>query len=183
MGGAPVPFGPAELMPAGDAGASDISGGPAAPGGVPYATNPLRHFAGYTDIGSGVVPTPMPKPSLGARIGVSAASAAAGALGGPVFGLLARVIGNSLMRTGSLDNAQPYRGAIQGTQYATATPNSYGAGYSTGSSYSASPFTPSGSGWHAPSFSPVSGGPLYSYNPETHTYIDSRGNAHSYEPG
>ena len=81
----------------------------------------------------------------------------------PGLGLLISTLGNSLMRTGSLDNAQPYQGMTTGN-YAEAAPNPYG-GYTTGSSYSASPYTPAGSGWHAPSFSTGSGGSLNAWRP------------------
>lgn len=151
---------------------------PSTLGGVPYATDPMRRTAGFTNIGNGIVQTPAPRQSLGSRIAVGAVSAGANMLV-PGLGLLTRLLGNSIARTGSFDNAQPYRGATGGN-YATAAPNPYG-GYTTGSSYSASPFTPSGSGWHAPSFSTGSGGALYAYNPETHTYVDSQGRTHSYD--
>jgi len=178
-----VPFGPAspETTP-GAIAAGNVSGAPdGAPGSVPYAANPLRHFAGYTDTGNGVVQTPRPPPSLGARVAKGAATFGAGAVGGPAFGMLANVIGNSLLRSGGLDNAQPYRGPTGGN-YASAGTTPWGTPqYYTGSSYSNSPFTPSG--YTAPNFSPVSGGPTYAYQPNGQgggTYIDSRGNVHPY---
>jgi hypothetical protein len=173
-------FGAAELLPAGTPPA-----GTAGTGGMPYATDPLRHFAGYTNIGNGVVQTPAARPSFGAQVARFAAPAAAGMVGGPVFGALAQVIANSASR-GSFDNAQPYRGAIQDTgtstgRYAPAGTTYWGTPqYYTGSSYSNSPFTPSGSGWQAPSFTQGSGGSLYATNPETHQYTDSQGRIHSY---
>jgi hypothetical protein len=183
---------PATLPAAGDPAAGDpAAGDPAAlgsaTGGVPYATNPLRHFAGYTDIGNGVVQTPVPKPTLGARIARQAVPAVASMIGGPAIGLLASVIARSASR-GTLDNAQPYRGPTGGN-YATLmttggvpalTP--YGTRqYSTGSSISNSPFTPAG--YTAPSFDPVSGGPLYSYKPDGSgggQFVDSQGRVHNY---
>jgi hypothetical protein len=118
---------------------------------------------------------PQPKPSLAARI----VPAVAGALAGPGLGMLASVIARSAFQ-GSFDRAQPYRGPIQGSQYAAAAPNPYG-GYTTGSSYSASPFTPAG--YTAPNFNPTSGGALYAYHPDGQgggTYTDSQGRIHSY---
>jgi hypothetical protein len=161
--------------------AGDPPPGAASTGGVPYATDPMRRTAGFTNIGNGVMQTPAPKPSLGMRIARQAVPAVASMLAGPGLGMLASVIARSAFQ-GSLDKTQPYRGALAAPQYAPAAPNPYG-GYTTGSSYSASPFTPSGAGWQAPSFDPISGGPLYATNPLTHTYVDSQGRTHSYEPG
>jgi peptidoglycan hydrolase-like protein with peptidoglycan-binding domain len=178
-GGPPVPFGPAspETTP-GAIAAGNVSGAPGgAAGGVPYATDPMRRTAGFTNIGNGVVQTPAPRLGLGTRIARTAVPAAASMV--PVIGPLLGLIARSAMRTGSFDNAQPYRG-VTGGNYAPAAPNPYG-GYTTGSSYSASPFTPSG--YTAPSFSPISGGPLYSYQPNGQgggTYIDSLGREHPY---
>jgi hypothetical protein len=163
----------AELPAAGDP-PPDTAG----TGGVPYATSPLQHFAGYTDIGNGVMQTPAPRPSLGMRIARQAVPAVAGALAGPGLGMLASVIARSAFQ-GSFDKTQQYRGPVQGN-YAPAAPNPYG-GYTTGSSYSASPFTPAG--YTAPNFSPVSGGSLYSYQPNGQgggTYVDSQGRVHQY---
>ena len=53
------------------------------PGGVPYATDPMRRTAGFTNIGNGVVQTPAPRPSLGTQIARVAVPAVAGIVGGP----------------------------------------------------------------------------------------------------
>jgi hypothetical protein len=173
---APLPngFGPAGdqvMAPAGTAGT----------GGVPYATDPLRHFAGYTNIGNGVMQTPAARPSFGAQVARFAAPAAASMIGGPVFGALAQVIANSASR-GSFDNAQPYRGPTGGN-YASAGQTPWGTQqfYSnTGHNLGNSSFTPAGAGWHEPSFDTKSGGASYAYNPQTQQYTDSQGRIHSY---
>jgi hypothetical protein len=102
---------------------------------------------------------------------------------GPLGGILARVLYNSATR-GSFDKTSQYTGGPVTPYNRTGTSPFgsavYGAPYGA-TGYSNSMFTPTASGWHAPNYNSVSGGPSYSYNPETHQYIDSKGNVHSYD--
>jgi len=151
----------------------DDTGNPYFAGGVgPMARAP---------IGTQYVGAPKPK--------VTFADRAVPALAGmtPGIGLILAPILRSAMRTGSFDNAQSYRGPIQGRNYATLMTSGgvpaltdYGTRqYSGPNGISNSPFTPQG--YTAPNFNPVSGGALYAYNPQTHTYVDSQGRTHSYD--
>jgi hypothetical protein len=171
------------VVPAGDppAGSPDLMAGydpqtgrftdPADTGGL---SQPAR-VAARGAIG----PVSYVKPqSVAQRAGGVALGVGANALLGPLGGILARVLYNSATR-GSFDKTSQYTGGPV-TSYDRAAPNPYG-GYTTGSSYSASPFTPAG--YTAPNFNPTSGGALYSYQPNGQgggSYVDSQGRVHQY---
>ncbi len=90
---------------------------------------------------------------------------------------------------GAMISPQTYGGSPGGYAFAGLTPwgsATYNAPYGQ-TGYSNSPYTPSG--YTAPSFSSISGGPTYSYKPNlgsdgkpngTGTFIDSHGNEHPY---
>lgn len=125
-------------------------------------------------------PVPYQRPrTFTQKVAVGGASMLGNALV-PGLGLLINAIGNSMTR-GTLDNARQYTGGPVTSYNRTGTSPWGSAIYTTPTGgQSASMFTPSGSGWHAPNFNTSSGGNLYAYNPETHTYIDSSGREHPY---
>jgi hypothetical protein len=184
----------ATVQPAGDPGGPGVvPAGDPPPGAAGASAGDLErgnpYFAGgrgpmaRAPIGTQYVGAPKPKGTFADR----AVPALAGMT--PGIGLILAPILRSAMRTGSFDNAQSYRGPIQGRNYATLMTSGgvpaltdYGTRqYSGPNGISNSPFTPQG--YTAPNFNPISGGPTYSYQPNGQgggSYVDSQGRVHQY---
>jgi hypothetical protein len=201
LGSSQLTFTPHNPFAGAQAGASiapavqPAAGDPAPPPAVD-STGLSVDDTGYSDTGAGqparvaargaIGAVPYVKPqTVGQRVG-GAALRVAGNAAAPGLGMLLGAIYNSAMRHGgTLDNARQYTGGpvtYNGDRAGVSPWGSavYGAPYGA-TGYSNSMSTPTAAGWVAPSYNAVSGGPSYSYNPQTHTYIDSQGREHPYE--
>lgn len=130
-----------------------VSGSPYFNGGQPGPIN-------NAPVGSMIATGQRPPLTIGQRIAPMAAGAIPGV--GMAIGHLAGMFAGGPGHIGT-----PYQGQ--------ARPNT--------NKNAQSPFTPTGSGWHSPDFNPISGGSIYSYNPQTGQYLNSAGNLVSYDNG